>query len=358
MKTKLILLSVCCFSFLVVSPLMHSAKGEPGYAIDPVFSEYDVDVTWPKRPENVSGEGWVSGLDIDANQNIWMFRKGPDPVQVYKTDGTFVRTWGKGNFKDPHQLRIDPEGNVWVADFGLHIIQKYTPEGKLLQTIGVKNEPGRDETHFNRPTDMAIAPNGDIFVTDGYTNRRVVHFDKNGKFIKTWGEYGTKPGNFVIPHAIEIDKKGNLYVCDRNSGRVQIFNQEGKLVDMWSGLLMPWGITYVNNEILICGSSPHWWYRHDAYPNFKDQLFMRFSPEGRIKQVWTIPVGKFEKIPTTKKEIANLKPGETVGAHCIVQDAKGNIYIGDIWGERTQKYIPVSKRKKDQDLKNDKKENL
>ncbi len=85
---------------------------------------------------------------------------------------------------------------------------------------------------------------------------------------------------------------------------------------------------------------------------------MRFSPEGRIKQVWTIPVGKFKKIPTTKKEIANLKPGETVGAHCIVQDKEGNIYIGDIWGERTQKYVPVSKRKKNQNLKNDKKENI
>lgn len=89
-----------------------------------------------------------------------------------------MRTWGKNLFKDPHQLRIDQEGNIWVADFGLHIVQKFTTEGKLLQTLGVRGKSGEDETHFNMPTDMAITPTGEIFVSDGYGNRRIVHFDK------------------------------------------------------------------------------------------------------------------------------------------------------------------------------------
>src|SRR5262245_54343566 len=91
---------------------------------DPVVTEYDVDPAWPKRPDNVSDKGWVSGLSVDAEDRVWFFRKGPDPVQVYAADGTFIRTWGRDRFLNPHHLRIDHEGNVWVADFGLHVVQK------------------------------------------------------------------------------------------------------------------------------------------------------------------------------------------------------------------------------------------
>lgn len=311
---------------------------------DPVVTEFDVVPTWPKRPENVSGKGWVSGLAVDAQDNVWFFRKGPDPVQVYTADGEFVRTWGKGLFESPHHLRIDPEGNIWLADFGLHIVQKFTPEGKVLLTLGTRGEKGEDQTHFNMPTDMAITKAGDIFVTDGYGNRRVVHFTKDGKFVKTFGTAGPKPGQFVLPHAIVVDSKGVLYIADRNSGRIQLFNQEGKFLDHWSNVLMPWGLSVTpQDELWVCGSSPHWWYRHGQYPEYKDQLFMRFNTEGRVLQSWTLPLGNIgtnKDMPDTSK----LKPGETVGAHCIAQDSNGNVYVGDIYGERAQKFVPVSKR--------------
>jgi DNA-binding beta-propeller fold protein YncE len=309
--------------------------GAPGFAREPRLIEYDVDPTWPKRPDHVSDKGWVSGIAVDKDDNVWFFRKGPDPVQVYKPDGAFVRTWGKDHFTDPHHLRIDHEGHVWVADFGQHVVEKYTPEGKLLLSIGTRGESGEDETHFNRPTDMVIAPNGDVFVTDGYGNRRIVHLDKHGKFIKAWGEYGSKPGQFVLPHAIIMDAKGLLYVADRNSGRIEIFDQQGRFVDEWTNILMPWGLSInARDEIWVCGSSPHWWYRHDKYPEYKDQVFMRFSTDGRVRQVWSIPLG----------EKGNVKPGDAIGVHCIAQDSAGNLYVGDIYGERAQKFIPVAKR--------------
>ncbi|WP_339908810.1 peptidyl-alpha-hydroxyglycine alpha-amidating lyase family protein [Symmachiella dynata] len=321
-----------------------AAAQNPTHAVTPTITEYDVDPAWPQRPETISGAGWVSGLAVDDKDQVWFFRKGPDPVQVYSASGEFVRSWGKDRFLNPHQLRIGPDGNIWVADFGLHVVQKFTPEGELLQTLGVRGEKGDDELHFNMPTDMVITPKGDIFVTDGYGNRRIVHFDKDGKFVKAWGSYGTEPGKFVLPHAIQLDSKGLLYVADRNSARIQIFTQEGELVDQWSNLIMPWGISInKKDEVWVCGSSPHWWVRDGKAPEYKDQLFMRFNTDGRVQQVWSIPLGDIGE-NKDKPDVSRLKPGEAVGVHCIAQDSQGNLYVGDIYGERAQKFVPVTQR--------------
>ena len=335
-----------CGILLLMGVTSH-AQDAPGFAVEPNLIEYDVDSAWPQRPEHVSGKGWVSGLAIDEEDQIWFFRKGPDPVQVYKADGTFVRTWGRGMFDNPHQLRIDHEGNIWVADFGYHVVEKYTPEGKLLLRLGVRGESGDDEKHFYRPTDMAISPSGDIFVTDGYGNRRIVHFDKEGNFIKTWGSYGTRPGQFVLPHAIVMDSGGLLYVADRNSGRIQVFNQHGTFLDQWENILMPWGISINDkDEIWTCGSSPHWWKRHGKFPEYKDQMLVRFSTDGRVRQTWMIPLGDIGD-DKNNPDVSRLKPGETVGVHCIAQDSQGNLYVGDIYGERAQKFVPVTTRDDD-----------
>lgn len=322
---------------LIVGATTASAgSAAPSYAVDPAVVRFDVDASWPRRPNHVSDAGWVSGMAIDGDQNVWIFKKGPDPVQVYTPAGEFVRTWGKNQFSDPHHLRIDPRGHIWVADFGRHVVSKYTPEGKLLLTLGTEGEAGEDETHFNRPTDMAITPEGDIFVTDGYGNRRVVHFDREGKFVRSWGEYGTRPGQFVLPHAIVVDSKGRLYVADRNSGRIQVFDQQGHFVDQWSNVIMPWGLCVTRrDDFWVCGSSPHWWYQGGEYQEFKDQVFMRFTADGRVRQVWSIPLG----------DPAHPQPGDAVGVHCIAEDANGNLYVGDIYSERAQKFVPVRMRR-------------
>jgi len=312
-----------------------TAADAPGYARVPVVVEYDVDPSWPERPERLAPWGAVTGMAVDGEDRVWVLSKCDDPVQVYAADGTFVRTWGRGQFDSPHCIRIDRESNVWISDYALHVVQKYTPEGELLLTLGVRGEKGDDTTHFNRPTDMAITRAGDVFVTDGYGNRRVVHFGPGGKFIKTWGSYGTGPDQFVLPHAILVDSQGTLYVGDRNSGRILLFDQSGKPVDQWSGVIMPWGMSITpGDDVWVCGSSPHWWRRHGKYCEFKDQLLMRFSTDGRVRQVWSIPLG----------DPKNSKPGETIGVHAIVQDSLGNLYLGDAYGNRAQKLVPVTAR--------------
>lgn len=111
---------------------------------------------------------------------------------------------------------------------------------------------GEDDRHFNMPTDMVVTRSGDIFVTDGYGNRRIVHFKADGTFVKTFGAAGPEPGKFILPHAIVADSSGLLYIADRNSGRIQIFRQSGEFVDQWSNILMPWGISVTaDDEIWI-----------------------------------------------------------------------------------------------------------
>jgi len=320
------------------------AAQNPGFAKEPTITEYDVDPNWPQIPEQIGTKGWVSGLAVDQTDQIWFFKKGADPVQVYTPEGQFVRSWGRDMFVNPHQLRIDREGNIWVADFGQHTVRKFTPEGELLQTLGVRGEAGDDQNHFNMPTDMAITPTGDIFVADGYGNRRIVHFDREGRYIKEWGGYGSQPGKFVLPHAIVLGQQGKLFVADRNSGRIQVFDQDGNVLDVWSNLIMPWGLSITpDNELWVCGSSPHWWLRNGAYPEYKDQVFMRFSTDGRLLQMWQIPLGDIGD-DKDHPDVTGLKPGEAVGVHCIATDSKGNLYVGEIYSERAQKFVPITVR--------------
>lgn len=169
-----------------------------------------------------------------------------------------------------------------------------------------------------------------MFVSDGYGNRRVVHFDAQGKFVKAWGKYGGGPGQFCLPHQIVMDSRGILYVADRNSGRIQLFDQQGKFLDQWSNLIMPWGLWITaGDEIWVCGSSPQAWYRDGSYPPPKDAIFMRFSTDGKARQLWSVPVS-----PDGQE-----KPGECNWLHAVAVDSQGNLYAGDINGKRIQKFV-------------------
>ncbi len=157
-------------------------------------------------------------------------------------------------------MKLDRHGNVWLADSGNHVILQCTPQGNVIRTLGTRGVAGCDERHFNRPADMAITAAGDVFVADGYGNARVVHFDKNGKFVKAWGQLGTGPGEFSLPHAIALDSRGRLYVADRNNVRIQVFDQDGKLLDQWPNIVVPCAFWMTrDDELWVCGSSPMPW---------------------------------------------------------------------------------------------------
>ncbi len=294
----------------------------PWYEVDPDFFKRPADVAWAE----------TSGLAVDAKGQIWVFTRAKPPVQVYDSKGNLVRSWGADVVQTAHYLKIDHEGMIWLADVGKHVVMQFTPEGKLLKTLGTPNEPGCDKTHLNKPTDMAVSPAGDVFVTDGYGNNRVVHFDKDGKFVKEWGTMGTGPGEFSLPHGIVLDSKGRLYVADRNNCRVQVFDQSGKFVTQWRNLLVPWGFWITDkDDIWICGSSPMPWRKEDGALGCppKDQVFMRFNTSGRLQQLWTIPKG----------EDGKEKPGELNWVHALALDAQGNVYASDIKGQRVQKFV-------------------
>ncbi len=309
--------------------------GNPDYPRVNLAPSYEVDASWPKRQP---GMPWadVPGIAVDHDDNVWVFTRTNPPVQVFTADGKFVRAWGESMVGSAHHIKIDRSGNIWLADVGFHLVRKCTPEGKVLLTIGTQGKAGEGPNLLNKPTDMVIAPNGDIFISDGYGNSRVAHFNRDGKFINAWGTLGTGRENFSLPHAIAMDSRGRLYVADRNNVRVQVYDQEGKLLDSWHDIIVPWGFCVTDrDDIWVCGSSPMTW-RFDAkYPTAplgcppKDQVFMKLNTEGKLLQLWTVP----------KAEDGKERPGECNWVHCIALDSKGNLYAGDIIGKRAEKFV-------------------
>ncbi len=322
-----------CPPVLVLAATLAAASPaeEPKYPRVNTVVGYEVDPKWPQRPPDVKWDA-VSGVAVDRDDHVYVFTRAEPPIQVYDADGKYLRGFGKGVVGKAHQIRLDSEGNVWAADIGYHQIHKFTADGKHLMSLGTKDRPGDDETHFNMPTDVAVTPAGDIFVSDGYGNARVVQFDKAGRFVKQWGELGSKPGQFSLPHAIVLDSKGRLFVADRNNARVQVFDQKGKLLDVWGNLVIPWGLWATkDDDVWVCGPSPARWKPNEEYLGsaVKDQLFMRFNADGKLLQLWSVP-----------RALDGLEqPGELNWVHCIAADSKGNLYAGDIKGKRAQKFV-------------------
>jgi len=174
---------------------------------------------------------------------------GIDPIFQFDTSGKLLKSFGKGTFTSPHKLIVDKDGNLWMADNGQHQVMKLDQNGKVLMTLGKKGQAGPGNDEFDAPTEVAIAPNGDIFVADGHTgggtaqgNARIVKYDKTGKFIKTWGKKGMGTGEFDAPHTLAFDSRGRLFVGDRQNNRIQIFDQDGKFIAQWFQFGRPSGI--------------------------------------------------------------------------------------------------------------------
>jgi DNA-binding beta-propeller fold protein YncE len=329
---------------LMILPAFSSARAqealdlEGGWRTYPhvdVASGYRVDSRWPSRTGELAW-GEMPGVCVDAHDQVWTFNRGETPVQVYDNAGRLVRAWGQGQVGKAHSVRIDPAGFVWLSDIGLHVVRKFTPEGELLLTLGTPGEPGEDSTHLNMPTDLVVTPAGDIFVTDGYGNNRVVHFDASGTFVKGWGRLGSRAGEFSLPHSIAVDSVGRLYVADRNNARVQVFDQSGRYLDEWRDLIVPWQVVVTpKDEVYVCGSTPMRWPGKLALvPGLtlgippKDQVLMRFDTTGRARGLWAFPMG-------------TDRPGELSWVHGLGVDSKGNVYLGDVQGHRVQKFVPM-----------------
>ena len=201
---------------------------------------YEPVAGWERLPAGYTHPD-VAAVAIDSRGDVYLFCRAEHPVLVYDRSGRFLRSWGEGQFSmRTHGITIGPDDTVYCVDDAGHSVRAFTRDGKLVRTIGPAGTPsdtGYDGTNvasiaraagpFNRPTNLAVAPSGDLYVSDGYGNARVHRFSPDGRLLGSWGEPGTGPGQFMLPHGIAVTRDGRVLVCDRESDRIQIFDPSG-----------------------------------------------------------------------------------------------------------------------------------
>lgn len=229
---------------------------------------YEVHEDWAQLPEHITL--LAASVTVDSQDRVYCFNRSKEhPVVVFDREGRFLHSWGAGLFTFPHTIRADRDDHLWIVDRDLAQMMLFTTEGKLLRTIGqpgYRSDTGVSPTDFrsdawrdvkrgaepfNLPTDIDVAPSGEMFVTDGYGNARVHKFAPDGTLVLSWGEPGTEPGQFNLPHSIWIDRRGRLLVADRENDRVQIFDQQGKLLEIWPTKLIGPAIIYVDAQDVV-----------------------------------------------------------------------------------------------------------
>lgn len=273
--------------------------------------QYDVEQQWPALPP-----GWnfgeVPGVAADGRGHVFVFHRGEHPIMEFAPDGRMVRSWGEGLFIRPHAIRFDPEGNIWTVDNDTHQVLKMDSSGRVRMVVGRHEQGGETEENFNRPTDVAFAPNGDFYVSDGYVNSRVVRFSKEGRYITAWGKKGDGEGEFNIPHTIAVDRQGRVYVGDRENYRVQIFDPDGNFLTQWRHVGAPWGLELRPDDTLFIA---------DGY----NDRILKVTLEGKV-------LGAFGT--------NGRMPGELNFAHHLAIDPSGNIFVSEIKNQRAQKFSP------------------
>jgi DNA-binding beta-propeller fold protein YncE len=240
---------------------------------------------------------------------------------IFDNNGNFLNSWGEGYFSRPHGSRFGHEGFLYCSDDIDHIISKFTRDGKLLKVIGQKGKPSdtgyvpqedlmdrlRSIKHggppFNRPTGVAFSSKGEIYVSDGYGNARVHKFSSEGDLLFSWGEPGSGPSEFMLPHNIWVDSLDRVWVPDRENNRIQIFDEDGKYITEWTHVIRPTDVFIDKNETV---------YVSELAPRISI-----FTIEGKLLARWG-------------NEEYNLDTDLFVAPHAITVDSKGDIYVGEV----------------------------
>jgi peptidylamidoglycolate lyase len=258
--------------------------------------------------------GEAAGVAVAANGHIFLFQRVQPMLTEYTSEGKFIRSLGEGLFVTPHGLRIDPEGNIWTTDVGSHVVLKLSPDGHVLMVLGHKNQDAEGTWLFNRPADVGFDIKGNVYIADGYGNSRIIKFDKAGRYLTTWGKYGTEPGEFRLPHAIVIDRKGQVYVADRENARIQVFNEDGKFIRQETGVGYPYGLSLLPNGHLIMADGGY------------DRL-VELDEQGKILGALGEP---------------GHLPGQFAWAHAVAVGPDGKLYVADTLNWRFQVFTPMS----------------
>ena len=327
-----------------------------GAAAQPLPNPYRLVDEWPNLPSHMNGGRWgeTIGVDRDADGNVWVFHRcfnnqppgaatcvGRDddpPVVKFSPDGELLDSWGEGVFAAPHGFHIDPEGNIWGTDYngsetvlGMpaggrgHQVFKFSPTGEILMTLGRAGVAGNGPDAFDRPSDVAVNADGDIFVTDGHgPNNRVVKFDRNGRFLLTWGGPGSGPGEFDQPHTLTLDTRGRVFVGDRSNGRVQIFEPDGTFVAEWRQFGRPSGMFIDEDDVLYVTDSTS---TSSNNPGFKRGIYIGSAVDGTVHAYIPDP------------DLDRQDELRISGASGITADREGNVYAADVGPQRIRKYV-------------------
>lgn len=272
-------------------------------------ADYRVVVGFPKLSSGFR-LGPASAVAMNSRGELFAFHRGPMPILLLDKEGAIVRSFGDGMFKSAHGLRIDADDNIWVTDNANHTVIKFAPDGTVLLTLGEKDVAGEDSSHFNKPTDIDFAANGNVYIADGYGNSRVVKFDKAGKFLTTWGTKGTGPRQFNLPHAVRLDAKENVYVADRENDRIQVFDANGKFLRQFGGFA-PFGIFITADQTLFVADG-------------RANRILKMTLDGTVLASW----GK-----------TGSGPGEFQLPHGLTVARDGSVFVTEINGKRVQKFI-------------------
>ncbi|MFW6150441.1 MAG: peptidyl-alpha-hydroxyglycine alpha-amidating lyase family protein [Chloroflexota bacterium] len=282
---------------------------------------YELLPRWARCPEGFSFLD-VSGLAVDEDDNVYVLNRSEHPVIVFDREGNWLRSFGRGYFGRAHGACIASDGSVWCTDDRRHTVTRFSPSGEVLQVLGMRDQPSdsgyqekgdwwanllsvrRGAGPFNRPTGVAVAPSGEIYVSDGYGNARVHKFAPEGAILLSWGEPGSGPGQFLLPHDVALDGGGRVWVCDRENNRVQIFSPYGSYIDQWTGFLRPDGV-FIDVEGVV-------------YVADLGRRVSVFRQDGTLLARW----GNEQGEPTLDSLF--------VAPHAIAVDSPGDIYVGDV----------------------------
>lgn len=281
---------------------------------------YEVIEDWAKIPD-----GWsftdVGAVAVDSKDRVYVFNRGEHPMMVFDRDGNFLRSWGEGIFHRAHGLHIGPDETLYCTDDGDHSVRKCTLDGKVLLTIGIpgKPTPYMSGEPFHRCTHTALSPRGDIYISDGYGNSRVHKYSPDGKLIKSWGESGTGPGEFNIPHNLCCDPDGWVYVADRENHRVQVFDGEGKYETEWHNLHRPCGMVMEVKRQPLCyiGEIGPTMPVNREVPNIGPRISI-VDHEGKLLSRFGAAHAGYDR------------PDQFVAPHGMAVDSRGDIYVGEV----------------------------
>lgn len=264
---------------------------------------YEYQGDWARLPRGHSFQA-PSGVAVDSQDRVYVFQRGDPPVLVFDPDGTFMDAWPRRarEIEDAHHIYISPTDDIYLADRDAHQVLKYTPEGTLVMALGMRDQAALQQP-FNHPSDIAVAPSGDIYISDGYGNSSIHMFSAEGEFLGSFGSPGRGPGQFRVPHSLWVAKDGRVLVCDRENDRVQVFAADGTYLTEWTDFKAPMGI-YMDAQQTV--------YVTDQIPRLSI-----FNLSGEL-----------------------LARGRTFeNSHHVYGNSRGDLYATDVANHRLQKFV-------------------